>query len=63
MKVMHAALWAFLMFAGQQDHTGPKVGSRVPAFSAVDRNGKQQTLQSVLGPKGGLLVFYRSADW
>lgn len=50
------------MFAGQ-DHSGPPVGSTVPAFSAVDQNGKQQTLKGVLGPKGGLLVFYRSADW
>jgi hypothetical protein len=42
---------------------GPKVGATVPAFSGVDQFGKTQTLASVLGPQGAMLVFYRSADW
>ena len=46
-----------------QIRTGPDIGSVVPAFEAVDQNGHLQTLQSVAGPKGALLVFYRSADW
>ncbi|MCU1259538.1 MAG: hypothetical protein JWO80_2423 [Bryobacterales bacterium] len=45
------------------DKTGPGVGQAVPPFAATDQTGKQQTLRSVLGPKGALLVFYRSADW
>ena len=43
--------------------TGPKVGESVPAFRLQDQNGTVQTLRSILGPKGALLVFYRSADW
>jgi hypothetical protein len=42
---------------------GPQVGERVPDFSLRDQNGRTQTLRSVLGPKGGMLVFVRSADW
>lgn len=43
--------------------TGPEAGSHVPKFEAPDQNGRTQTLSSVSGPKGALLVFYRSADW
>jgi hypothetical protein len=42
---------------------GPAVGSRVPAFEALDQNGVNRSLDSLLGPKGAILVFYRSADW
>ena len=42
---------------------GPQVGERVPDFSLLDQNGKTQTLQSIMGPKGAMLVFIRSADW
>jgi hypothetical protein len=43
--------------------TGPAVGEVVPAFSAADQNGRAQTLSSVMGAKGAMLVFFRSADW
>jgi hypothetical protein len=42
---------------------GPAVGTRVPEFEAVDQNGTRQNLASITGPKGAVLVFYRSADW
>ena len=42
---------------------GPQVGERVPDFALKDQNGKPWTLQSIMGPKGAMLVFYRSADW
>jgi hypothetical protein len=42
---------------------GPQVGERVPDFSLKDQAGKVWTLQSIMGPKGALLVFLRSADW
>jgi len=42
---------------------GPQVGATVPDFSLPDQHGKKQTLQSVMGPKGAMIVFYRSADW
>jgi hypothetical protein len=42
---------------------GPQVGQRVPDFSLPDQNGRVQTLQSIMGPRGAMIVFYRSADW
>jgi hypothetical protein len=42
---------------------GPKVGERVPDFQLRDQNGAAQTPASIIGPSGGLLVFFRSADW
>lgn len=43
--------------------TGPAIGTRVPDFEAADQAGHIQTLSSIAGPKGSLLVFFRSADW
>ena len=42
---------------------GPHVGDRVPDFSLKDQNGHTQNLQSIMGPRGAMLVFQRSADW
>ncbi len=42
---------------------GPQVGDRVPDFSLRDQNGRAQTVQSIMGAKGVMLVFVRSADW
>jgi hypothetical protein len=42
---------------------GPQVGERVPDFRLPDQNGKTRDLQSIMGPKGAMLVFLRSADW
>lgn len=42
---------------------GPQVGAVVPAFSGTDQFGKPHSLASVMGPKGAMLVFFRSADW
>jgi hypothetical protein len=42
---------------------GPKVGDRAPDFSLRDQRGVTRTLRSTFGPKGAVLVFFRSADW
>jgi cytochrome oxidase Cu insertion factor (SCO1/SenC/PrrC family) len=42
---------------------GPQVGSRVPDFTLSDQHGQRRSLQSLMGPKGLMLVFSRSADW
>lgn len=42
---------------------GPQVGQRVPDVSLKDQTGKVQTLRSIMGPKGAMIVFFRSADW
>ena len=45
------------------DALGPQVGERAPEFTLLDQNGQPHQLSSMLGPKGALLVFFRSADW
>jgi hypothetical protein len=42
---------------------GPQVGERVPDFSLPDQAGRVRTLESIMGPRGAMLVFQRSADW
>jgi len=42
---------------------GPQVGQQVPPLEGVDQFGRTRTLASVAGPKGTMLVFFRSADW
>jgi len=57
--------WAVQIAAlyGQNIKAGPEVGQQVPAFSALDQDGRAQTLKSIMGPRGAMLVFFRSADW
>jgi hypothetical protein len=57
LTVVAAALW------GQKISTGPEVGSTLPDFTAQDQAGRTQTLKSIMGTKGAMVVFYRSADW
>ncbi len=45
------------------ESVGPKVGERLPAFSLHDQQGRLQSLESLLGAKGAVIVFFRSADW
>lgn len=45
------------------DRIGPAVGTAVPDFTLPDASGAPHTLRSLLGAKGALLVFSRSADW
>jgi hypothetical protein len=43
--------------------TGPEVGQQIPAFRALDQYGKMQDFNSIRGPTGAMVVFFRSADW
>ncbi|MEZ5416787.1 MAG: hypothetical protein R2708_05535 [Vicinamibacterales bacterium] len=45
------------------DRIGPQVGAVVPDFTLPDSTGTERSLRSLLGRKGALLVFSRSADW
>jgi cytochrome oxidase Cu insertion factor (SCO1/SenC/PrrC family) len=65
-----ALFMAFSTMATAQTRTpidvsslGPQVGDRVPDFSLPDQNGEAQTLGSLKGPNGIILLFHRSADW
>ena len=42
---------------------GLPVGRKAPAFSAPDQFGQTQTLDSLKGRAGTVLLFFRSADW
>jgi peroxiredoxin len=42
---------------------GLRAGQKAPEFSAIDQFGKTQTLATLRGSKGTVLLFYRSADW
>jgi len=42
---------------------GPQVGDRIPAFSGIDQFGTFRSFATSAGPKGLMLVFFRSADW
>lgn len=42
---------------------GLRTGLKAPEFSARDQFGKTQTLETLRGSKGTVLLFYRSADW
>lgn len=42
---------------------GPQPGSQVADFQLPDQHGRSQSLASLAGAKGTMLVFFRSADW
>jgi peroxiredoxin Q/BCP len=44
---------------------GPAVGTRAPALAPTVTNdaGKAATLKSIAGPKGTVLIFFRSVKW
>ena len=42
---------------------GPQVGEQVPDFSLKDQAGKTWTRSSIMGTRGTMLVFVRSAEW
>jgi len=62
-RIACLSLAAVAVLHGQNIKTGPAVGNPLPEFSAPDQAGRTQTLKSIMGPKGAMLVFYRSADW
>ena len=43
--------------------TGPEVGQKIPAFSAMDQTGRIRNFDSLRGPNGLVLFFNRSVDW
>jgi len=42
---------------------GPQVGDVVPDFRLPDQHGVERSLDQIMGPRGALILFYRSADW
>jgi hypothetical protein len=42
---------------------GLGVGEKAPAFTVRDQFGRPQTLETLKGKNGTVLLFFRSADW
>ena len=49
--------------AFSQRMPGLETGKAAPAIRALDQFGKEQTTASLMGPKGLVLLFFRSSDW
>jgi peroxiredoxin len=56
-------LVAAAMIAAPAAAAIPAVGEAAPAVAAMDSTGKARTLKDVQGPKGTVLMFFRSAAW
>ncbi len=39
------------------------VGDRIPQFHAPDQDGKERQFSDLVGPKGLVIFFFKSADW
>ena len=42
---------------------GLETGTKAPAFALEDQFGTPQTLKTLKGKNGTILLFFRSADW
>ena len=64
-SVCRAAVVALLLLStpGWGYASGPRMGSKMPDFNLQDQYGIAHNLRSLLGPKGAVILFYRSADW
>ncbi|HEV8299206.1 MAG TPA: hypothetical protein VGQ20_17985 [Acidimicrobiales bacterium] len=43
--------------------SGPDIGETTPDFALPDQHGRPRTRAELMGERGLLLVFARSADW
>jgi hypothetical protein len=62
-KIDPAEFQKFVDLQNLDPKTGPAIGSKVPDFALDDQTGQRRALPDLMGPKGMLLVFTRSADW
>ena len=64
-KIVAAALAFCLMTGvGAAQDLGPAIGSKAPDIGTpLDQDGKPRSLASLMGTKGVVLFFYRSAGW
>ncbi len=57
-------LGGMLASLSSAEELGPPVGIKAPDIGTrLDQTGKPRTLNDVMGPKGLVLMFFRSADW
>ena len=69
MKAQFSRMLTFVLLLGMasnafgQQMPGLAIGGLAPPFQVSDQFGKKQRLSSLMGPKGLVLLFFRSADW
>ena len=66
LKAIGAVLLAFgvMIQAAVADDFGPATGTKAPDIGTLsDQNGQPRTLASLMGAKGLVLLFFRSAAW
>jgi len=56
-------LFLLVCYSLQGRDYGPPVGAKMPEFELKDQADKAHSLANILGPKGAIILFYRSADW
>jgi hypothetical protein len=61
--IVFAMLYGVRLTIAVTSDYGPRTGTRAPAFQATDQFGHVQTAATLSGPKGLVLLFFRSADW
>lgn len=57
------ALFLLCAALAAEEMPGIPAGQPAPPFRARDQFGKEQTLSSLMGHNGLVLLFFRSADW
>lgn len=69
-KISALLLFAFLatgsivLASDYQDNWGPDVGSTLPELTVKDTEGKDRTVEDLIGDEQGLLIFFvRTTDW
>ena len=56
-------LLATALSLAAQNQPGVAAGKLAPPFRARDQFAEEQTLSSLMGRNGLVLLFFRSADW
>lgn len=54
--------WVCSILSAQPDKA-LQPGTALPDFELRDQSGQNRTFSDLRGPKGAMVVFYRSADW
>lgn len=62
-KARPALLFLLVCYTLPGRDFGPPVGAKMAGFELPDQDGKVRALGSLLGPKGAVILFFRSADW
>jgi len=48
---------------GSASSVGLEIGQQAPAFALPDQFGHEHTNETLKGPKGTVILFFRSSDW